>query len=307
MKKSLLILFSGILFILLSLFIKDSVKAAPIGNYLELLGGYLKTVSLETSPPAGFTFEAWIKPDKLSGTQTIISIGDRNSKKLYYEVGTSNDSLFLSYTHGIGGQTRITADQIPSSQWTHIAVTILPATTKLFIDGSPVFAPKIAISQLKPIGPDIILGNSYLESWDATQVFRGAIDEVRISQAERDVAGLWASGVYKSPLVLDQVTVILWHLDETRGEVVAQDSSGNNYHGNLIGGDSKIHFFGILPTPTPFVLPPLRWVRPVLPTLSFPAPRVSYPTSFPPPSQSSPAPTSTDLRGFPRQDRPSRR
>ena len=52
----------------------------------------------------------------------------------------------------------------------------------------------------------------------------------------------------------------MWNLNKTRGETSATDEA-NQISGLLVGGDSKIHFYGTFPTPTPFVLPTLRPFR----------------------------------------------
>jgi hypothetical protein len=114
---------------------------------------------------------------------------------------------------------------------------------------------------------------------------------------------LWNTGVYYSQLTTDNQTVLLWHLDEARGIETASDSSGNNRSGTLEGGDSQIHFYGILPTPTPwsYSLPSINWQRPVLPTLSIPQTIINNPINNPAPTlNQSSSFYSGDVRSFDR-------
>ena len=51
-----------LLFLLVALLPKAHAQA-PSGNYLELNGGHIKAALPADNLPAGFTFEAWVKPD----------------------------------------------------------------------------------------------------------------------------------------------------------------------------------------------------------------------------------------------------
>lgn len=262
--------------------------AAPIGNYLVLNGGYVKVNSADSSSPTSFVFDTWIRLANMSSypTQIILSIGDKNTGKLHYEISsTINRQINLSYYHGTGGYTSISAGEVFEDQWNHLRVEINSSSAKLFINDSLIFSPTLTNGTLRPIGPNIVVGNSYKESFFDAKPFKGFIDEVSIESGGS--------------------TVLSWHLDEARGAGIAADSSGNNKNGTLNGGDNLIHFFGVLPSPTPwqFGLPPIQWTRPVLPTLSFPFPFPSNPTptgSLNPPPGNNPTPTS-GIRDLPRR------
>lgn len=292
------------IFLFILLFVgKSPIHAiAPIGNYLELSGGHVKAVSEDPTSPPGFTFEAWVNPKSLSGTQKILSIGDKSLGILHYEVGINGGALSFIYNNGQGGNTSISAGTLEAGKWQHVAVTISSAATKIFIDGQPIFSPAISHSQLLQIGQDIVLGNSYKQDFQSSKPFKGAIDEVRISGIARDVGSLWSGGVYYNSLTLDQNTALLWRLDDSRGNLVAPDSGVQQSDGLLVGGDSLIHFFGVVPTPTPFSfgLSPINWTRPVLPTLSLP--RSNPPRdNIQPPPPGIPFPTVSSIRNFPRR------
>lgn len=268
--------------------------AAPVGNYLVLSGGHVTATSPFVDVPSQFSFKARINPDSVNGKQIILSVGNKSTGKMYYEISINggllevvNDySYYYNYGYNVS-HSDVKAGNLAAGSWQDIDVEISPAQIKLFIDQKSVLASYITNS-LGPIGPDIVVGDSYTESYFDSRPFKGLMDEVQISGA---------------------TNILLWHLDENRGVIVAADSSGNNINGTLIGGDSLIHFFGVLPpTPTPlpnnpFTLPTLNWTRPVLPTLSFPYPINPGPTSTQPPVND-PTPTSTsDIRNFPRPTR----
>lgn len=302
MKKA---IFFAILFFIFLFFAGrfKAIAVVPIGNYLELAGGYLKTETDLISSPEAFSLEVWIRPNSVFGIQHIVSIGNEDSRSLHYEVGINGGSLSFNYRYDKGSQKVITAGSLTANVWNHVAVVVSSSYTKLFINGSQIFSTSGA-GQLLPIGKSIIAGGSFLEPFWGEGIFKGEIDELRISHIPRDVSSLWSSGAYQSALAADEATVVLWHLDETRGEGKAKDSSESKFHADLIGGDSKIHFYGILPTPTSYALPTLRWEKPVLPTISYPN-RISRPTVSPSPSARDPTifplPTSTSL---PRLSRP---
>lgn len=298
-----LILSFGLLF-----FIKNTIyAAAPIGNYLVLNGGYIKTSSSLDYSPESITFETWIKPDSVSGRQIILSIGEKDSHKLHYEMGINGGSVALAFRYATNSFTSITSGNLVAGIWSHVAIVISPINTRFFINGKEIFNAAISSTPFLSFGSDIVLGDTFQQSWEVSGPFKGLIDEVRISNSARDVVNLWNSGAYNTPLSADISTVLLWHLDENRGETTAHDISSNHLDGTLVGADSLIHFFGVLPSPTPmptqtpFWLAPIRWTRPVLPTLSFPFPTNPSPTNTQPPVDNNPTPTISSLRDLPRR------
>lgn len=279
-------------------------EVGPGRNYLELNGGYVKATSEDPTSPPGFTFEAWIKPKTISGIQKILSIGDKAPGILHYEVFMNGAALGFKYNNGLGGDTSVSTGQLTAGAWQHIAVTISGQTTRLFINGQTVFAPQISHGSLLQIGHDVVLGDSFLGSWQTSKPYKGALDEVRISDIARDVSALWQSGDYDGDLLGDSSAIFMFRMNQTRGETTVVNSSSRGSDGMLIGGDNRIHFFGVLPSPTLFVFQPIQWTRPVLPTLSFPFPTISnpFPTSSQSPPENNPTPTSS-IRDFPRLTR----
>ncbi|MCL4339361.1 LamG domain-containing protein [Patescibacteria group bacterium] len=289
-------------FIILAIIaVMPASAVAPIGNYIILSGGYVRTSNPSQAVPSSFSLEAWVAPDSVSGQQTILSVGDKSTGKLHYEVGINGGSLIFRYNYGSGSQTVVSAGHLTPEAWNHIGVVLSAQATKLYVNGVQVISVQGA-SGLLPIGTNIDLGGSFTEGFFNQSGFTGDIDEVRISSTARDMAGLWVSGAYNEPLAVDSNTVLLWHLDEARGFNVAQDDSGNNLAGVLVGGDGKVHFWGVLPTPTPFSFSNgvINWTRPVLPTLSLTFSTLTMPTPNPLPGNNYPSPTTFVFRELPR-------
>ncbi len=267
--------------------IAELSSAPPIGNYLVLNGGYGKLETLNTLSPSGFSFEAWVSPDSTLGRRVILSIGEKTQDHFSYEIGVNGGSFFIHYYYGDGSQRLVNAGQIQKNIWNHVAVTINGSATALFVNGKAVYT-ALGADSLKPVSGNIILGNSYLENASAANSFKGLIDEVRVSRVSRNISGLWNNGVYETALSSDPDTLFLWHFDQTRGETTIMDSSPNHLNASLIGGDSSIHFFGVLPSPTPFaynlrVLPTLdlhkvRYIGPPVTISITPTPQDIFPS-----------------------------
>ncbi len=296
-------------FIILTIIAVMPVSASvPIGNYIILSGGYVRTSNPSQTVPSAFSLEAWVAPDSVSGEQTVLSVGDKSTGKLHYEVGINGGSLIFRYNYGSGSQTVVSAGHLTPGAWNHIGVVLSLSATKLFINGAKVISVQGA-TELLPIGTNIDLGGSFTEGFFNQSGFSGGVDEVRVSNTARDIAGLWANGAYDGSLPADGSTVLLWHLDEMRGASVAVDASGNGLAGVLVGGDGKVHFYGILPTPTPFSFQNggINWTRPVLPTLSLTFSTPAMPTLNPLPGNNYPSPTTFVFRELPRPTRPAGR
>lgn len=304
MTKKILFFLSLLLFLLIFLGIPVRIHAGEHDpKYLELDGGYVKTVSNQLKPPAGFTIEAWINPKSVSGIQNIISIGDSQGNP-HYGIAINGGSLSFVIRYDNGSIKLLSGGQIPAGDWTHIAASIDASTMEIFIRGQKVNSMS-GVGNLPAIGETIILGDSFLESPFSSNKFIGSIDDVRISFVKRDIAALWNTPSYYALIASDPNTLLFWHLNETRGETIAKDASSNKLDGTLIGSDSQIHFYGVLPTPTPwsFTLPTIRWTRPVLPTLYLPG----FNQPVQPPPDDFVLPTSAYSRPtFSRPSRPSR-
>ncbi|OGG03397.1 hypothetical protein A2W14_07520 [Candidatus Gottesmanbacteria bacterium RBG_16_37_8] len=283
----------------LSILTGKSLQAAPFGNYVILNGGFIKAENQDTVPPTAFSFEIWIKPKYTSGIRQILSIGNISGNKKYYQIGINGGSLSLSYMFNESSLRVINAGHLTEETWQHIGITIDQQATNLFINGQNVISVSGA-TNLKRIGPDIILGSNIPGGLSSgSQNYYGEIDMMRISSITRNISQNWQTQVYESNLSSDQSTVILWNFDGTRGEVTAVDSSSYSLSGFLQGGDIKIHYFGVMPTPTKFT----HFVLPTLPVIR----RIPWPTSQPTlvvPTNSNPQPTLPSSNYDVRENRP---
>ena len=81
----------------------------------------------------GFSLEAWVKPNEISGTKTIIS-----KRAASIPSGSGYDLSIkdgkISFSWGNGGNI-VSASSIGIDRWYHIAVTFDGSTYKLYIDG----------------------------------------------------------------------------------------------------------------------------------------------------------------------------
>src|SRR3989338_5533503 len=277
-----------ILFVLLILpwLTLKPLKAAPVGNYIIFNGGYLKAQNLTALPPAAFSLEAWIKPYDISNKRQILTIGNISTNKIFYQIGINGGSLSLSYVFNNSSLRVITSGQLTENVLQFIGITISPGATKLYINGQNVIS-VLGASNLMPIGNDIILGSNIPSGFtNSSQNYYGEIDMLRISMAEQNISQNWQNNLYQSNLQDDQSTVILWNFDQSRGELTASDLSEWQITGYLQGGDVKIHYYGVLPTPTKFS----QFILPTLPEIR----RIPWPTTQinpPLPTSSNPQPT----------------
>ena len=116
--------------------------------------------------------------------------------------------------------------------------------------------------------PGLWIGGSDAHA-NANQLFRGTIEQVRISKGVRTAL----PGVPKGKLPKDKATFALYHFDEGQGDVL-KDSSGNNHHGKIVGAkwvkanrESEISNFksGISNPPSPadiLTSPDYEWSAP---------------------------------------------
>jgi hypothetical protein len=241
MKKIISILFTFILLVVLQT--DYSIYAQTPNNYLQLNGGYVLVNSNKINSPSEVYFSAMIRPISVNGIQKIISVGAKQLNKLHYELAINGGSLSFSYTYGMGSQKIITAGQILPNTWSTVQASVTAKYTLLIINDYIVYETDGA-SDLPPLADTVTIGTNYTQSYFDSQNFIGDLDNVYISP-------------------------FYFPFDQTRGETVAINTFGSSFNGTLIGGDNAVHFYGILPTPTPYVLtlPSSRWILPTLPDL----------------------------------------
>jgi len=231
--------------------VSAAIPGAKFGNALEF-DGVSDFVTVPDSPSlrtlsTELTVEAWVYfPSNSSGLQLLIRkwidseggwmsyvLGKAEDNKIYG--GVSNQAL--SQFPGWTTTQTITALGIEDT-WVHVAFTwkknaITAADGQIFVNGSSVtttFQPA-DYSAAFTIG----YGNYSLffaRKADtlsfSTSYFKGALDEIRISNIARTSFDLTA------PPSLDNNTVAIWHFDEGTG-LTASDVSANANHGTING------------------------------------------------------------------------
>ena len=171
---------------------------------------------------SAFTVEFWIKvdslpfPDKWEG---IIARGSSPERTPWIFVNKSNSNLYMQFETTTGGPAdcSLITDNLTAGQWHHVAFTWDGTTVTSYLDGSA--------------GPiDTTIGSVLVDTTESLKFgyipdyayFDGLIDEVHISDVAR------TSFVLTSPPSADSNTVALWHLDESFGSTVFDETANNN-------------------------------------------------------------------------------
>lgn len=126
-----------------------------------------------------FTLEAWVKPESIQGTRTILS--KRNSNNL---PGGGYDLIINSGapTFRWAGNAVSTSHTIGTDRWYHIAVIFKDSRVNLYVDGIPV-ANRSAINPVSVSAPFLIGAMYNPELAEIPRnYFEGSIEEVRIWQ-----------------------------------------------------------------------------------------------------------------------------
>ncbi|MFV8378400.1 LamG-like jellyroll fold domain-containing protein [Flavobacterium sp. LB3R33] len=124
---------------------------------------------------APFSIEVWVKPNAVTGTQTIFSKRDSNNLSTGYDLKLTGDKISFNWN---GAGTIISNNAISTNRWYHIAVTFSGTTYRLYIDGIEV---KNASGTLPTTNDfDCILGAMNRLGSQPVSYFNGWMDEVKI-------------------------------------------------------------------------------------------------------------------------------
>ncbi|MBV7270173.1 LamG-like jellyroll fold domain-containing protein, partial [Winogradskyella luteola] len=167
-----------------------------------------------------FSFEAWVKPDIVTGTQTIVS--KRNSTNLSsgYDLSLINNRLFFRWNN----QSMFSTQTMNNTKWYHLAVTFNGSDTyTLYIDGFVVQTNNSGASPTSNTNKALIAAMDTTNDL-AINYFDGNIDEVRFWNTELSVDQI--REMMNQEIEANGVNV--------RGVVVPFDISGLQWN-NLIG------------------------------------------------------------------------
>lgn len=188
--------------------------------------GYAITGDVVTNATEYVTIEAWVKWDGTSsGTvQPIASNGDPGADGYGVYLFTNNKLAVL-----ISGKAWMISDSVlTAGEWTHVAMVVQDSITwSLYKNGQ-----SLVLGNDPPTYAIAPYTNFYVGGQNSAYKYRGAIDEVRVSNVARYTSNFSPPG---DPFTLDSNTIALYHFDEGSGTSAA-DSSGNGFDLTLNGG-----------------------------------------------------------------------
>ncbi|WP_418263734.1 immunoglobulin domain-containing protein [Flavobacterium faecale] len=176
-----------------------------------------------------FSIEAWVKPNSVSGTQTIFSKRNANNLATGYDLKLTGNIVSFNWNNA----GSITSNYpISTNRWYHIAVTFDGGIYRLFIDGIEVSNP----SGVAGVKPTINTMDCILGAMDQTgtppnkpvNYFHGWIDELRIWNTDLNLDQLHQmmnQEIISSPTVAGNV----------QGAIIPIDVYGLLWTTNLLG------------------------------------------------------------------------
>jgi hypothetical protein len=195
------------------------------GSYLRISDAANKLVIEPTA-----TFEMWFKPQINPRNYTSQSLFFRNTTTSNYRdifdiihsADTTKNKTQVTLRFGIDYRLN---DWLLLDQWYHLAFVREGKAIKVFINGDERQNMLIETADRIPASGEgkVSIGANAFD-WGTNLQYMGAVDELRVSNTVRDVAGLWRQGVYQQGLQKDDATLGLWKFDDD-----FQDSSNNNF------------------------------------------------------------------------------
>lgn len=209
------------------------------GKYLDYynLNIFKLPVPIPGGASIGFNpstaFEAWIKPESVSGVQYIVAKDSVESNQGHMAVLINNGKLEYRFNTGNPSSLIIakSSTNIQAGVWTHIAATHCDSTMSVYINGvlsgtarnlTGVFAIGIYDAVAKTTRGDYTLG-----ALSKTQSgFKGSMDEVRWWSSPRKQADIVAN-MNKQVLPSSPGLALYYKFDEAAGDTLIDSSISN--------------------------------------------------------------------------------
>jgi len=133
------------------------------------------------SPTDQITFEAWVKPEDVSGIRQIISKDIIGIPWYQYHLGIMNGKVIAGVTIEPSKYLSVTsAGNIETGKWTHLAGAYDGETLRLYMNAKKEPAEAKGAGVLINSGKQLNIG-----AWSSDYWYKGYIDEVRISAVDR--------------------------------------------------------------------------------------------------------------------------
>ena len=192
----------------------------------------------------GITVEAWINPTSLrSGADTnrniIMDFGIKGTDSMVSMYLRENGKIrFGGRSSAADGFQAVVTDNIviTTGSWQHVAgvLDFVNKAIYLYVDGTLVKSKTTGVNFSRTTFLPSTGGNQYIgssASGSSSQFFHGIIDDMRLWSFPRTETQINA---YKDTEVSAQTGLLAyWKFNEISGVRIAQDSSGNNYAGEL--------------------------------------------------------------------------
>jgi len=182
-----------------------------------------------------FTLEAWIKPDTVSGEQTIISRGVTDNASSQYTFKLNSQQLRLT-KEGVGNFDSGTNVITTTGKHYHVAVTVSSSDgIKFYVDG------KLVGTDTNTSNCNSSSGNLFLGSrWNSSEYFNGVINMARIFSDVRTESELRADMFNAHANMANTGNLVgMWQFDEGTGSTV-DNIQGTAANDGTISGASFV-------------------------------------------------------------------